>query len=98
MRKASYFVRFTSHFPYVRCEDPLLVKIERLHLRVYHVCVSDYCCYLRVTVSALGTFVDVCATYDGQTIIDDTDFGMNVHLEEVSNDVWPSDMHEPVQL
>ena len=64
-----------------KCKFWFDVNYNLVYLRVNHVCITNDCCNLRVTVSTLGTFIDVGTADNGQTVVNDADFTVDVHLE-----------------
>lgn len=57
-----------------------ILTTEMRDIPINHVRVSYHCSDLRITVTSLGPFIDVRAADDGEAVICDEDFGVNVHL------------------
>jgi hypothetical protein len=68
--------------------SPCRQLLTGAYLPVDQICVSDHCGELGVTISSLRPFVDISAANDGQSVVHNADFGMNIHLER-SLDISP---------
>ena len=68
------------------------------YLPVNQIGVSDHCGELGIAISPLRAFIDISAADDGQSIVHNADFGMDIHLRRLLN-VSPrrGHMSRPVQ-